>query len=151
MCLCPAEGVTVCLCPAEGVTVCLCPAEGVTVCPCPAEGVRLRAESLLRQTGGRRDRGDETDADGDHLWCDKARPRSRSGCGPTGILANASKCGYRAQEQATTVTGFVCKCKTFQQKAATVNQRWKTDRFLVPFRPGAVFSVASYPRPGLSP
>ena len=30
-------------------------------------------------------------------------------------------------------------------------QRWKTDRFLVPFRPGALFSVASYPRPGLSP
>ena len=30
-------------------------------------------------------------------------------------------------------------------------QGWKTDRFLVPFRPGALFSVASYPRPGLSP
>ena len=33
----------------------------------------------------------------------------------------------------------------------TSNQGWKTDRFLVPFRPGALFSVASYPRPGLSP
>ena len=30
-------------------------------------------------------------------------------------------------------------------------QGWKTDRFLVPFRPGALFSVASYPLPGLSP
>ena len=30
-------------------------------------------------------------------------------------------------------------------------QRWKTDRFLVPFRPGALFSVANYPRPGLTP
>ena len=33
----------------------------------------------------------------------------------------------------------------------TYNQRWKTDRFLVPFRPGVLFSVASYLRPGLSP
>ena len=31
------------------------------------------------------------------------------------------------------------------------DQRWKTDRFLVPFRPGALFSVASYLRPGLNP
>ena len=31
------------------------------------------------------------------------------------------------------------------------DQGWKTDRLLVPFRPGALFSVASYPRPGLSP
>ena len=30
-------------------------------------------------------------------------------------------------------------------------QGWKTGRFLVPFRPGAIFSVASYPCPGLSP
>ena len=30
-------------------------------------------------------------------------------------------------------------------------QGWKTDRFLVPFRPGALFSVASYPHPGLCP
>ena len=28
---------------------------------------------------------------------------------------------------------------------------WKTERFLVPFRPGALFSVAGYPRLGLSP
>ena len=34
---------------------------------------------------------------------------------------------------------------------AVLRQRWKTDRFLVPFRPGALFSVASYPRPDLSP
>ena len=60
--------------------------------PCAAEGLRLRAESLLRQTGGRRDRGDDTDADGDHLWGEKARARSRPG-----ILANASKCGYRSR------------------------------------------------------
>ena len=33
----------------------------------------------------------------------------------------------------------------------TAQQGWKTDRFLVPFRRGALFSVASYPRPGLSP
>ena len=33
----------------------------------------------------------------------------------------------------------------------TRRQGWKTDRFLVPLRPGALFSVASYPRPGLSP
>ena len=26
-------------------------------------------------------------------------------------------------------------------------QLWKTDRFLVPFRPGALFSIASYPVP----
>ena len=31
-----------------------------------------------------------------------------------------------------------------------MSQRWKTDHFLVPFRPGALFSVASYPPPGLS-
>ena len=35
--------------------------------------------------------------------------------------------------------------------AITDEQGWKTDRFLVPFRRGALFSVASYPRPGLSP
>ena len=28
---------------------------------------------------------------------------------------------------------------------------WKTDRFLVPFRPGALFSVASYPVPASAP
>ena len=33
----------------------------------------------------------------------------------------------------------------------TGGQGWKTDRFLFPFRPGALFSVARYPRPGLSP
>ena len=33
----------------------------------------------------------------------------------------------------------------------TYVQPWKTDRFLVPFRPGALFSVASYLCPGLSP
>ena len=34
----------------------------------------------------------------------------------------------------------------------TREQRWKTDSFLVPLlRPGALFSVASYPCPGLSP
>ena len=36
-------------------------------------------------------------------------------------------------------------------RALPLGQRWKTDRFLVPFRPGALFSVASYLRPGLSP
>ena len=33
----------------------------------------------------------------------------------------------------------------------TREQRWKTDSFLVPLRPGALFSVASYLRPGLIP
>ena len=35
--------------------------------------------------------------------------------------------------------------------ARVCDQGWKTDRFLGPFRPGALFCVASYPRPGLSP
>ena len=41
------------------------------------------------------------------------------------------------------VTGRIADCR--------IGQGWKTDRFLVPFRPGALFSVASYPRPALSP
>ena len=92
------NGASCCHVPPCPVSVGVCTAALLTrvTAPClwcpPAAGVRLRAESLLRQTGGRRDRGDETDADGDHLWCDKARPRSRSRCG--GILANASKCTH---------------------------------------------------------
>ncbi|XP_043243112.1 uncharacterized protein LOC122392379 [Amphibalanus amphitrite] len=88
-------------------------------------GVRLRAESLLRQAGGgRRDRGDETDADGDHLWCDKTRPRSRSRCAG-GILANASK--Y--------VPGSVQELRE-RSRAASLASRSRASRSPAPARGG---------------
>ena len=50
---------------------------------------------------------------------------------------------------------IICPCPSSLRPAdhltLTGGQRWKSDRFLVPLRPGALFSVASYLRPGLSP
>ena len=51
-----------------------------------------------------------------------------------------------------TVFNPVCgRPARWRTRSSSRRQGWKTDRFLVPFRPGALFSVASYPRPGLSP
>ena len=40
---------------------------------------------------------------------------------------------------------------TQSKKSEGDDQRWKSDRFLVPFRRGALFSVASYPVPASAP